>query len=132
MIKNEKGITLVILILTIVIMLILSASVVKYTKISSSTQNYNKMMSDIEILEDKILIYYNKYAELPTIGEQVGLSNLPTGGIYKKIDLTKLNNISLNYGGEDGSEDYYVIDMLSHNVYYVEGIVLNNITYYSN
>ena len=57
-IKNQKGITMVYLIITIVVMGILSAIAISTINNSNDVGPYNKMIEDISLLEDKVLIYY--------------------------------------------------------------------------
>lgn len=123
-IKRNKGITLVSLVVTIVILLILTATIIYNYSISNETSYYNKMVSDIELLNDKILVYYNKYAEIPKTDRQITVD----GTIYYEIDLSKLEQLTLNYGSEYGetstlsdSSDVYVVDE-NLNVYYLEGV----------
>lgn len=63
--KNEKGITIISLIITVVILLILSSTLITSSNNSPNVQKYNKMSADVQILEDKILVYYNKYEQIP-------------------------------------------------------------------
>ena len=66
--KNERGITLIMLILTIIIMALLLGIVVSNIDIGGDIRNYNYMKADIELLETKIMTYYNKNGSLPTTG----------------------------------------------------------------
>lgn len=58
--KNERGITLVVLMLTIIIMAILVGAVVTNIDTGADIRNYQYMRADIELLESKIMTYYNK------------------------------------------------------------------------
>lgn len=77
--KNNKGITISSLIITIIIILILTTIVVTNTYTGSDYKKYKLMCTDVELLEDKILIFYNKYGELPLIdqGGQVLITDMP-------------------------------------------------------
>lgn len=118
-IKSSNGITIVSLIMVIIIVLILST--VSFYSINSSQNigKYNKMIADITLLEDKILIYYNKYGEMPIIiNEKETIDNID----YYKIDLGKLENITLNYGiDESDDNDIYLVNT-NIQVYYKKGI----------
>ena len=116
-IKTKKGITIISLVLTIVIISILATVAVYSQRSSHNVAPYNKMLADITVLEDKILIYYNKNQEIPTIGDEIVIQ----GESYYKIDLTKLENVTLNYGIGENSEDYYLVNN-NLKVYYLEGI----------
>ena len=67
--NSKKGITLVSLVVTIVILLILSTVSIYGIKSSNNINPYNEMIADINLLEDKILVYYNKYGEIPKTDE---------------------------------------------------------------
>ena len=137
--KNERGITLVVLMLVIIIMTILVGAVVTNIDTGSDIRNYQYMRADIELLESKILTYYNKTGTLPTIGEGFEASgtlvyqvNSNDNEIYYQIDMRKLNNITLNYGGgtkENG--DIYIVNEQSHNVYYLKGAMFENEIYHT-
>ena len=81
MIKTEKGITIVSLIMTVIILLILSAIATYTIKSSNNVTPYNKMIADITALEDKILFYNNKYDEIP----QSNVEEEIEGVLYYKI-----------------------------------------------
>ncbi len=113
-IKLEKGITVISLIMTIIVLSILATVTVYSIKSSNNVAPYNKMLADITLLEDKLLIYYNKNGEIPKMETEV------IEGYYK-IDLTKLDGITLNFGMGEDEEDYYLVnDNLK--VYYLAGI----------
>ena len=123
-IKGNKGITLVSLVVTIIVLLILTGTTIYNYSISNETSYYNKMVSDIELLNDKILIYYNKYVEIPKTNREITIN----GTLYYEIDLSKIGTLTLNYGKEYGrivtlsaSSDVYVVDK-SLNVYYLKGV----------
>lgn len=115
-IKSSNGITIVSLIMVVIIVLILST--VSFYSINSSQNigKYNKMIADITLLEDKILIYYNKNGELPI--KENGYED--ENGV--EIDLSKLENITLNYGiDESDINDIYLVNS-NIQVYYKKGI----------
>ena len=98
---------------------------------------YYNMRSDIELLDEKIALYYIENKELPviesdtkTIEEIYSSNNVnynPNNDASKvlyKIDLSKLDNLSLNY------TDYY-IDKTSHTIYIGTGVKVENETYYT-
>lgn len=126
-IKSRKGITMVSLVIAIVILLILSGTAIYNMNLSNGVSRYNNMVADIKLLNDKILVYYNKYGEIPKI----------EGGIikdsYYEIDLSKLENITLNYGTKgngDNNDIYLVNDNLE--VYYLKGIEKTGTIHHTN
>lgn len=126
-IKSKKGITLVALVITIVILLILASTVVYNLNNSNKVVAYDNMVADIELLEDKILIYFNKYTEIPKTSRSIKINNVN----YYEIDLSKLENVTLNFGSEynqtsklnEESDVYLVNDSLD--VYYLRGTELS-------
>lgn len=123
-IKENKGITLVSLVITIIIILILTGVTTRNFSISNEEAKYNKMISDIKLLNDKILVYYNKYEEIPITDRQITIDGI----VYYEIDLSKLKDLTLNYGKEYGktqeltvySDAYAINENLS--VYYLKGV----------
>lgn len=138
MIKSNKGITLSSLIITIVLMMILASSVVYISLDRFEINNVNKMITDIELLKDKVSNYYLKYGELPVIRDSSSTpikyskainfkTNSADGTDYYILDLEAMDGITLNYGENgflnlNGSTDVYIINGKSHTIYYVKGI----------
>ncbi len=140
--KNQKGITLIILIITIIIMSILVTLVINNIDIGEDIRNYNYMCADIELLESKIMTYYNNYNEIPideNIGQIANAKSMLAGqadtrdnDVYYKVDISKLYNITLNYGGGTlDNKDIYIINEKTHEVYYLKGAVLEGTTYHT-
>lgn len=119
-IKGNKGITLVSLVVAIIILLILSGITIRNFRLSNEKSYYNKMISDINQLNDKIVVYYNKYEEIPIVKNS---NQIIEDKVYYKIDLTQLQNLTLNYGTEkdgDNLDIYLVNDNLE--IYYLKGV----------
>ena len=144
--KDNKGITLVTLMFAIVIMFIISSILIYNIQTGAQTKSLNNMYNDINILKGKIETYYSKHQEIPILKEPyVNVSNINAingndNENYYVIDLEALENIKLNYGKdyanykqEPKSEltDIYVINEQSHNIYYVKGVQIDGITYYT-
>lgn len=132
-INSNKGITLVSLVVSIIILLILSTISIYGIKSSNNISPYNNMVADIKLLEDKILVYYNKYGEIPKISRSININDIN----YYEIDLSKLDNLTLNYGQEYGESDELVINKSdvyvvndSLEVYYIQGVNLSGERYY--
>ena len=112
------------LVIIIVLLSILTGTVAYNISLSNGVEKYNNMIADIKLLKDKILMYHNKYGEVPVTDRTFNVNE----NEYKEIDLKKLENITLNYGGEYGQEkdlstnsDVYLIDS-NLNIYYLKGI----------
>ena len=69
--RNEKGITLVSLIITVIVLLILSGVVIYSVSTSPSTRDLMRMRADLELLRDRVLTYYNNHGQLPITGNEI-------------------------------------------------------------
>lgn len=122
--NSNRGITIVSLVITVIILLILSGTAIYNLNLSSGAGRLNNMVADIKLLKDEILLYYNKYQEIPTTERKTNIN----GTEYYEIDLSKLDNITLNFGEDYGktdnltdSSDVYLVDS-NLNIYYLKGI----------
>lgn len=127
--KSNNGITIITLVITIIIILILTTVTVTSTYTGTDFRRYSLMLSDVELLENKVLYFYREYGELP-IGSEV--SDLPegidNGHDFYEINMNKLSGITLNYGETD---DTYIIDSQTFEVYYLNGIEYDGEIYYT-
>lgn len=147
MINNNKGITLISLVVTIVVMLILAISLTASVTSTIELQEYNKVKEDIINLSEEVKVYYLKNKKLPVYtNREYSLSSydVPTydinpndSGVYYAIDLTVLpEDLKLNCGEGNvykdfSSDDLYVLDKESLTVYYLKGAVLNGEKHYT-
>ena len=141
--NNNKGITIISLLITVAIMLIISSTAIYTSMDRFEINKLNKMYNDINLLSDKVANYYLRYGELPVIKNNeytyTNLNfnkNINDDNTYYIINLSAMENISLNYGMEgyknpNRSDDVYVVNNVSHNVYYVKGIKANGVTYHT-
>ena len=137
-IKNEKGVTLMVLMLTIVTLAILAGFAIRNMDTGIDIRNYNYMCADIELLESKIMVYYNEYNYIPIRGTAFNAKSMLNGqgssrdnDNYYEIDISQLQNITLYYGGGTvNDKNVYIINEQSHEVYYLQGTVYENATYY--
>ena len=149
MIKLNKGISLVSLVITIAVMLIITSITVSVSYNRFEINNLNKLKNDLELLEDKVSNYYLKYNVIPVLRkkddntiikyDETTLNfnkDVRDNGNYYIIDLEAMDGISLNYGKEgfenpNTSDDVYIINEKSHQIYYVRGIELDGKLYHS-
>lgn len=147
MINNNKGITLISLVVTIVVMLILAISLTASVTSTIELQEYNKVKEDIINLSEEVKVYYLENKKLPAYtNREYSLSSydVPTydinpndSGVYYAIDLTVLpEDLKLNCGEGNvykdfSSDDLYVLDKESLTVYYLKGAVLNGEKHYT-
>lgn len=145
---NQSGITMISLVITIVLMLIIASTSV-YTSINRfEINNYKKMKNDIELLSEKVSNYYLKYSALPierdTENNPIEYTytalefekNKKDNENYYILDLQAMGGLSLNYGEEgyknlNSSEDVYIINEQSCTIYYVKGIEMDDVVYYT-
>lgn len=146
-IKNEKGITLVALTITIVVLMILSFSINVSVKSTMETRNYNYVKEDIINLSEEVKAYYLKNNSLPI--DETKTYNLADYGVpsedinpndygnYYRINVSLLENISLNNGGINNNEaneetdDMYVVNEYSLTVYYLKGATFGGQKHYT-
>ena len=127
-IKNNKGITLVTLVITIIVLTIITGVAINGMSTSNEASRYNKMNADIKLLKDKILVYYNKYNETPITERNIQINDIQ----YNEIDLSKLDSITLNYGKDYGKDDDLMVDESDvyvinddMNIYYLKGVKMD-------
>ena len=94
----------------------------------------NSMYEDIDVLEDKIALYYLNNGYIP-VNEEIEFEfsiNPNDNELFYKIDLRELDSLYLNYGHNNISEkDIYVINDESHTIYYYNGIKYKGEIYYT-
>jgi Tfp pilus assembly protein PilE len=132
---SNKGVTLLVLAITIALMLILSVSISINIKPFMEIKKATNIETDIAKLEEKISIYYSKNKSFPTANKYTniqGITKNPNDNEnYYVIDLSKLDNLNLNYGKdfekiEDKTTeisdllDIYIINEQSGNIYYLD------------
>ena len=138
--KQEKGVTMVALVVTIIILIILTSVLVFNTQDSVYIKKINNLYSDIEVLRIKTDEYYNEYGKIPANIKYTNISSLASVlstkndiGDFYVIDLEAMKGITLNYGKDyenvkinplnaDSYKDLYIINENSHNIFYVKGI----------
>jgi len=138
-VREKKGITLMVLIITIVVMIILAGTIIVSVVGYGDLKNLKAMYNDLQALQEQVHIYYEKAGELPVTGEAIdddfvtlfaGARNANDGEDYYKIDLTFLDNINLTYGKQQFDKDYFIVNELSHNVYYYAGFDVEGETFF--
>ena len=162
MFKKQKGITMITLAITIIILIILLNTVVYRSLLSIQLTKSERLQADIEMLKDKVINYYAQYGDFPankdyeytnTDSLKSILGKNDTGKFYV-LNLSALENLTLNYGkefeeykkiiesAEDNKEtkkteinqisDIYIINETSLNIFYVQGIKVDDMIYYTN
>lgn len=145
-VKNNKGITMLALAIAIIVMSIISTTLIYNISTGANVRALNNMYNDIQLLKDRIDIYYSRYGKLPVISTAYtdtanleGL-NVNDNDVYYVIDLEALDNITLTYGKSYKKykstpsvlySDLYVVNEQSHSVYYIKGIKFDDKIYYT-
>lgn len=151
-IKKEKGVTMVALVITVLILLILTNMLIYNAQDNIYIKKLTDLYNDISILREKVSAYYNEYGKIPveikyekkyidTSGLSSVLSTQNDTGDFYVIDLEAMQGITLNYGKDyekvkndkenvNNYTDLYIINENSHNIFYVKGIKIkeNNTT----
>lgn len=144
-IKQNKGIALITLVVAILMMIVISSVIIYNSTSSFKMQNLNNMYNDIRLLNEQIFLYYSKNKELPTLNftytpeineEILGDYNSEK---FQIIDIDKIDkNIQSNlkfgrdyYNKNYIGKDIYIINIVTHQIFYVEGIKVDNVTYYT-
>lgn len=152
--RDNKGITLVVLTITVIVLLIITNIVIYNVKDNLGIEKLKDMQDDIEILNDKVAEYYAKYGTIPAKNEYANIDNIRNAGVISEkvdtgkfyiIDLSAIENLTLTYGKDykkitseisdeeiQKLKDIYIINEASHNIFYVKGITLDEETFYTN
>ena len=152
--KQEKGISMVSLVITIIILLILTNVMIYNARDNLYIKSLADLYNDIEILNSKVSEYYEIYGKIPANIEYTNINSLSNIisknndiGKFYVIDLESMQGITLNYGIDyeiiknnieniNNYEDIYIINENSHNIFYVRGVSIeengNTNTYYTN
>ena len=128
-INNNKGVTLMGLIITIISMLIVAGIVLANLKDNLNLKDVNSLRNDMELLSTKVDDYYLKYDSLPVlcnytnkltftsiINSSIGNNSIELseninpndGDSYAVIDLEKLGDFALKNGYENNGEYFQI------------------------
>ncbi len=147
--QNQKGITLVALVLTIVLMIILTFTVTINVTQYKEHKAKSDFESDMNILQEEVNQYYARTKKIPIINKYTNTvmltnkKNVNDNENYYILDLRQLE-IKLKNGSEylealsrDRSieisdlTDLYIINEQSHTIYYPKGVNYNGSIHYS-
>ena len=117
--KNDKGVTLLVLTITIIVLLIITSITIGNAKNQLGIGKVNNLYSDLDSISTKVSDYYLKNNSLPVFenniymnsknelgvlfesnGGEKSVINSNDDGAYYVIDLSKLENLTLNYGSD--------------------------------
>ena len=140
----KKGITISILVVTVVLMFILATTATVVGVRTIQTASYEEFLSKLERVSTDVNKYVIDNKTLPTTNEIVAKEGLPNGlkeNLNNKgdsannlfvIDMSKLRTESVNLGkGTIEDMDVFVVAENTNNVYYLKGIEYRGVTYYA-
>ena len=150
-IKNQRGINLISLAISVIVILVLTGTILYNVKDNLGIQNLRNMQSDIQNLREKVSSYYAQYGKIPAneTNKYTNIDHLNEAGIISQqvdigdfyvIDLSALENLTLRYGQDykkvniediNTLQDLYIINETSHNIFYVRGITLDGEKFYT-
>ena len=154
---NQKGITMITLTIAIIILVLISNILIYNAKDGVYAKKLENMYNDISSLRDKVVEYYVQYGKLPAYTNVEynldGKDDLKDNwmsdeekqaGKFYVIDLKALEGVTLNYGKDyeqvtnditslalSKLTDIYIVNDVTQNVFYVEGISVDGKKYYS-
>lgn len=118
-IKSNRGLTLISLVLTVIVILIITAAMIYNTKNQIQMKSVQNLSNDIEILNAKVDEYYLKYGELPKLSNYTYPNN---DGVEDPKNKTHFKRILKEYADARGAtlnteinpkdgDEYIVIDL---------------------
>ena len=139
--KNDKGITLIALVITIVVLMILTVSVGASLIKTNDLKAFYKVKEDIILLSREVESYYldnevlpivdntNYSAFVTTINSKNSLDRNPNDNdVYYKINISGLKNYVSTHDGYtikiNNPDDTYLVNEKTHTIYYSKGIKL--------
>ena len=158
--KNNKGITMISLVITIIVLIIVTSITIHNGMAQLGIKRVNSLYADIDSISTKVAEYYLKNDKLPVfeneyIDNQTNLEKLfkengattnitnvnDKEGAYYVIDLTKLDNLTLNYGDDykkwtntstaEKYQNIYIINSVTHQIYFPHGVRLGEEYYFA-
>ena len=149
---NKKGITLIVLLVTIIVGIILiGVTIVTSTEIINNAAKVN-YIEELKTVTSLVEQYYIKHDKLPTLDTPKNISwysnnilvvpernkflseisnNDDTQSVFYEIDLTKLNLKSISIGNNKSNTDKLIVSSKTLKVYYVKGKHINGNIYFS-
>ena len=139
-IKNNRGISLIILMITMILMAILLGVVVRKIDVGTDIKNYDYMVADIELLESiKLTTEIEQFEQggdddtiIITSEDLHGQASPYDGPEYYVIYMPfNFVDVSLHFGGGDlNNKDVYIINQETNNIYYLKGVELEGQIYH--
>lgn len=150
--KNKLGISMIVLVVTIVFIAILASAVAIQVSNSSGKERLSVFVNNVTVIEEYIKSCEILKEEMP-FGDEMSkeevislistedlnyfTSDLSANGdsstiSFKKVDMSKVGIKKEFYGyGKEGANDIFIYSETTGTVYYLMGISYNNKTYFS-
>ncbi|MEG2712209.1 MAG: hypothetical protein RR988_04215, partial [Clostridia bacterium] len=150
--KNKKGISLIILAITIIVMAILVTVTVTGMSLATSDAKLTTFASELQSIEESIAVEYALSAKLPTTSEipytqddilsllntemrakllKEITSNKDEESRFYLVDLKQIGVTKTKRGAAKTKADIYIVSEKSMRVYYVKGVADKGKTYFS-
>ena len=157
--KNNKGITMISLVITIIVLMIVTSITIYNGTVQLGIKKIDNLYVDIDSISTKVAEYYLKNEALPIFsnkyvtnkdaleaiftanGATTNITNVNDGNDYYVIDLSKLDNLTLNYGDDYKNwtssstsaniQNVYIINTVTHQIYFPQGIHLKDEYYFT-
>lgn len=150
--KTKKGVSLIILVITVILLSILAAVISINTTLMTDEAREAKFKDELKTIEDRIKEYYVLTGTLPvlpgteySLGEVIALNtrgkelalkseidkNGDTSSKFYLIDYEAIG-VTLNERGNGKTvDDIYVLSSVANKVYYVRGLEIKENVYFS-
>ncbi len=154
--SDKKGISLLVLIITIILIITLTSTIVVNIAGKTAEATSVAIENDMIQIKDNVLTYYANNNSYPVISSESYTKdyiNTLTNSLYQepkykdnfltqsqysedevfyKLDMSKLDIVETKRGnGEKGELDYYLIALPSSNIYYMRGEAVGDEVLYS-
>ena len=138
--RNEKGITLIALIVTLVVLSIMVTAMTSGVRTSLESRNFNNIQEEIKYLEESVKLYYEHNAKLPdsltntVVTDPGALSG--TFYVISGVNLGAYTDLGLDYDkfyygkGSVSDGDVFCVETRTLDVYYLKGMEINGTRYY--
>ena len=143
---NSKGITIIALVLTVIVMLILASITIQYGKKEIDKVNIEDIKTTMLLIKGKVQIiadkeafgeFYDNTGMIPYAEATEFTANIPNELTQQLVDTTNLyiwnqtamDNNDINV--EITNEDFFIIDYETLEIYYSLGYEMGDNTYYS-
>ena len=102
-IKSNKGVTLIVLTIMVVVLLIITGMLIYGSKSQIRTKKLNELYDDIEILNSKVSEYYLKNGSIPLVDENTPyITNTSEGKDFENLlKANGANEISFNVNDDE-------------------------------